>query len=264
MTSFTEFNISIFLATRKQMATAIVLGVVAVGLLVFGFIPQIQQVLELRAELDKETPKLLQLERKLSDLENVKFTPEFGQADIVEAALPSKKPLLELMMSLSTIAVETGVVIQDFEISPGQIATDSAGLAAIQPTVRDRGTSNAVGYLEFEMEIEGTFPQVQEFLILIEKISPFTTINTLTLGVQGDTNADDEQLIESRLATKTYFFTQPVKTTVEAPLPKLNNQDIVVLEELASFVSSDLPEQNEVLGGGLEDLFNVEELNFEN
>ncbi len=264
MTSFNEFNISIFLATRKQMATAIVLGVSAVGLLLFGLVPQVQQVFDLRAELDKETPKLLQLERKLTDLENVKFTPEFGQADLVDAALPSKKPLLELMMSLSSIAVETGVVIQDFEISPGQIASDSAGLEAIQPTVRARGASAAVGYLEFEMVIEGTFSQVQDFLILIEKISPFTTINTLTLGVQAATNAENEPLIESRLATKTYFFTQPVKTTVEAPLPKLNNQDIAVLEELASFVSSDLPEQDEVLGGGLEDLFNVEELNFEN
>ncbi|MFZ1721444.1 MAG: hypothetical protein WAU07_02980 [Microgenomates group bacterium] len=264
MTSFNDFNVSIFMATRKQMASAIALSVVGVGLLLFGVIPQARQAIELQAQLEKEKPKLMQLERKLSDLENVKFTPEFGQADIVDAALPSKKPLLELMMSLSSIAVETGVVIQDFEINPGEIASDSASLEAIKPTVRARGTSAAVGFMEFDLEILGTFEQVQSFLILVEKISPFTTINTLTLGTGDDTNTEGVPLIQTSLTTKTYYFTQPVKTTVEAPLPQLNNQDIIVLEELATFVGTDLPEQNEVLGGGLEDLFEVDQLNFDN
>lgn len=257
-----QFNFQIFLATRQQMAIAIALGVGAVGLLLFGILPQGQQALELRAELEKEEPKLVALERKLSDLENIKFTPEFGQADLVEAALPSKKPLLELMMSLSSIAIETGVVIEDFEISPGQIASDSAALAQIQAESRRNRRNTAIDSLDLKLMVSGSFSQVQNFLILIEKISPFTTINTLTLGVQAQTNQNQEQLIETTLSTKTYYFTQSVQTTVEAPLPKLNNQDVAVLNELSTFVASDLPEQTEILGGGLEDLFDVEGLDF--
>jgi Tfp pilus assembly protein PilO len=250
-------NWRIFFATRRYLiATIAAVGVVCL-LVIFVMIPQFNEMLALRSKLQAEQPKLDRLQQKLAELDDIQFTPEFIQAHVVNEALPSYKPLLELLTSLNTAAVSTGVTIRDFKISPGLIATESAQLS-----VRS-GRTGAIDSLEVNMRVAGEFGRMQDFLLLVEKVTPFTTITQLTMGIQGiglvaDPEEYEQKVINATLTTKTYFFTQSISAAVEAPLPRLTAKDQEVLRDLAAFDLTELPEQKEIIGGGLEDLFDLE------
>lgn len=258
-----ELNLKLFITNRKHMGVAIALATVAAMLVFFAIIPQFKEFIDLRSELNKETPKLEKLQQKLVELENVQFTPEFAQAEIVEEALPSKKPLLELLTSLNTIAVASSVRIENFDLNPGLIASNTAELQ--DTTKQTSSAKDGVDTLDVSMDAVGTFENIQKFLIDLEKISPFTTINTLSLSSRsrGDEFNNEDADVQATLTTKSHFFTQTVSAAVEAPLPTLSDKELEVLSELSQFSTSDLPEQIEITGGGMEDLFGVDPLIFE-
>lgn len=257
-----KFNARIFLVNRKSLGIAIGLFVVSAALLVFAIIPQFQETLALNSELEKEKPRLENLQQKLVELENVQFDPDFLQKEVVEAALPSKKPLLELLTSLNTIAVDNGVSITEFSLNPGLIASDAAELNNQQAR---KIQSEGVDTLKVEMIVSGTFDSVGDFLIDLEKISPFTTVTQLGLTSRnrGDDFGAQASDMQAKITSESYFFTQSVSAAVEAPLPSLSSREQEVLQELTAFSQVDLPEQLEITGGGLEDLFGVDPLLFE-
>ncbi len=257
-----NFNFKNFLVNRKNMGLAILLGLVAFFLVFLAIIPQFNKFLELTREFKLEKPKLEQLNKKLLGLENISFTPEFAQANVVEQALPSKKPLLEFLASLNAIATQDQVQIENFSLNPGVISSNSAEL---HEEYKKKNNKSGVDTLDVSMNVVGSFKNIQEFLIDLEKISPFTTINTLSLNSRkrGDDFNSKESDMQADLTTKSYFFTQTVASAVTAPLPVLNTREQEVLKELATFSNSDLSEQLEVEGGGLEDLFGVNQLEFE-
>ena len=257
-----SLNIDMFITNRKKMAIAILLGLVSLGLLFLAIIPQFNEFLSLRNELRKETPKLTKLKQKLVELENIQFSPEFSQSKIVNSALPSKKPLLELLSSLNSIAAASSIQIEEFDLNPGAIASDAAELQAYYTRELSK---DGIDTLDISMNAVGSFANIQVFLINLEKISPFTTIKTLSLNSRkrGDDFDAQELDMQASLTTESHFFTQTVSAAVEAPLPVLNNKEQDVLKELSEFSSSDLPEQLEIKGGGLEDLFGVDPIEFE-
>jgi hypothetical protein len=219
-------------------------------------VPQFQQGLDLYNDLQAEKPKLEKLEQKLAELENIAVSPEFAQVEVVEKALPSRKPLLELMVALGSVSQETGTIVKDFELSPGLVASDS--------TLLTNTTSANYDQLSLDLTIEGTFAQIQDFLLKVEEVSPFTTIVSMEIGNQLNTNAEEfnqqieeDPTFEAVLTTETYFFTQPISARIDSPLPKIDQREMDVLNFLASFKPTNLEEQNEIKGGGLEDLFQV-------
>lgn len=257
-----KLNFRIFLVNRKSLGVAIGLFTVAVGLVIFAIIPQFQETLALNAELEKERPRLEKLQQKLVELENVQFDPDFLQKEVVDAALPSKKPLLELLTSLNTIAVENRVSITEFSLNPGLIASDAASLNTTQSR---KLQGEGVDTLAVEMVVIGTFEGVGDFLIDLEKISPFTTVTQLGLTSRnrGDDFGSQASDMQAKIVSESYFFTQSVSAAVEAPLPTLSGREQEVLQELTAFSKVDLPEQLEITGGGLQDLFGVDPLQFE-
>lgn len=253
-----EINWEIFIHTRQFLLYTVGLGLLSAGLVFLAAIPQFRQAWELRSEHLSEKPKLEKLKQKLASLESVRFTPEFAQVDVVNQALPSKKPLLELMVSLSNVAIETGAVIENFEISPGIVASDAA---EVQQNAKKVTSKGFVDTLDVALTVTGSDTAVQQFIREVEQMAPFTTITQLSL-TSLLSNSEESQR-EAVMATSTFFFTKSVKATVEAPLPQLSVQDQQVLANLATLIPSDLPEQTEVTGGGLEDLFGVDPLLFE-
>ncbi len=247
-----QFNYKVIWTTRKYMVFTVGIIAVAVAIAGLGIYPQISESFALRSEYVEEKPKLDKLQAKLAELQNILFTEEFVHAPLVNEALPSNKPLLEFLTSLNSIAVANNIAVKNFEINPGVIATDAS---QVTQTSKSKGP---VDNLELDLEIEGKFDELQAFLLDIEQISPFTTITTLSLG-KGTSAADrgTDKLITAALTTKTYFFVQTIKATVEAPLPKLGANDRNVLNALAEFKASDLPIQTEIIGGGVEDPFGV-------
>lgn len=257
-----QFNYRTFLINRRSFAIAVALFAVCVALAFFAIIPQIQESLDLYSEMQDEKPKLERLQRKLVELDNIQFSPEFAQKEIVDAALPSRKPLLELLTSLHTISELDSVEIDEFSLNPGIIATSEAEIVA---EASKRANAEGVDTIEIKMTVNGTFENVGNFLINLEKISPFTTITQLSLvsRASGDDFNEQASDMQAKITTQSYFFTQSVEASVEAPLPTISTLEQNVLLELTEFSKFDLPEQLEITGGGLEDLFGVDPLEFE-
>ncbi len=249
-----KFNPIILWRTRQYLIMSIGLIVLAAFILLFAAYPQVQAALELRSNTNRLRPQLENLEKKLAQLENVRFEPEFSQMDVINEAMPSKKPLLELLTNLSAISMAHQVDITEFQLSPGEVATTAAEL---QRNTRQRGD---VDTLDVELSIQGSRDNVNQFLNSIEKISPFTTITQLTISTATRLGGE---LSTAKMATSTFFFTKPITTTVDSPLPVIAEHEKNVLDELAAFTLPNLNEQTEVVGGGLEDLFGVDPLQFE-
>lgn len=250
-------NYRIIWFTRRKLVYTVGLVVLCVGLIFLGIYPQVTESIALQQKYSSEEPKLVKLQAKLADLQRIDSTPEYEQVAVVSAALPSRKPLLEFLSSLNSVAVASNIVVGNFELSPGSISTESADAS----NQRRQTKVASVDTLDIQLEIKGTLDELQQFLLDIEKISPFTTITQLSLG-KGASATDREtgRLIDAQLSMSTYFFTQSVKATIDAPLPQLTAIDRTVLSALSDFSNYDLPEQTEITGGGVQDPFGVESI----
>jgi hypothetical protein len=266
MNEIDSSTVKIVWSTRKPLVFAVGFGLLALVLVSSVVIPQFQQGLDLYNDLENEKPKLEKLKQKLSELENIEVSPEFAQVEVVEEALPSKKPLLELLMALSTVSEDTGAVVKEFELSPGLVASDSTKLETKTSTSYDELSLDVTiaGTFALDVTIAGTFAQIQDFLLRVEEVAPFTTIVSMEIGNQLNTNSEqfnqqieEDPTFEAVLTTETYFFTQSIESRIDSPLPKIAQRELDVLNFLASFRPTGLEEQSEIRGGGLEDLFQI-------
>ncbi len=160
-----QVNLKVFLATRQFFIATVALGFGCLLLVLAAILPQINAAWSLYNQAEAEKPKLEKLKTKLVELQNIKFTPEDAQKDTVDKALPSHKPLLELLGSLNAVATTTGISIDHFEINPGEIASDAASLTSKNGKRRE-GPAN-VDYMDLVLEISGTFDAVTDFLVKV-------------------------------------------------------------------------------------------------
>lgn len=264
-----DVNWKVLFSTRNYLFYALGAVVVAALIVLLGVVPQVQAIFGLRADIAQESPKLEKLRQKLVELEQIRFAPEFAQVEVVNKALPSKKPLLELLGSLQAAASVTEVLVTDVELSPGDLATTSAqsdltSAATPTPAPATPGVKSAadVDRLVVSMQVSGHQNQVRDFMTTLEKLTPFTTITQLGVErVQDDENPDAD-MVNAELTTETYFFTKSISATLEEQLPELTDTDRQVLSTISSFVANEVPTQNEVIGGGLLDLFGADPLPF--
>lgn len=249
----TKVNPIIFWRTRQHLILSIIFALVSILILAFATYPQIQATLGLREKIKTLDRKNEEIEAKLERLKSITFDPNYEQAEMVDSALPSKKPLSELLANLDTLSVANNVTIVEYQLAPGQVATDSTQLNT------GKGKTKDLDKLSISYTIQGSRDDVNNFLTAIEQISPFTTITKMTVSTSV---RDGRQISMAHLTTDTYFFTQSIKTTVDAALPVINDYDQQVLSSLSSFSLPQVPKQVEVVGGGLEDPFRVAPLNF--
>src|SRR3989339_1557753 len=118
---FSDFNWQLLLNTRRDLLLAIAFGLTTLILIILTY-NQTTNALATNRQLKKENDKIAQLDRKVQELAQLKFSPEFAQAEQINRVLPSHKPLLEVLNNLNSVAGETRVSITEFEINPGEIA----------------------------------------------------------------------------------------------------------------------------------------------
>lgn len=271
-----QFNWRLFFSTRKYFCLAIGLFALSLILIVFISLPQFQTIQEKRQVISPEEETLQQLQDKIMRIQQVQAMPEFKQSEKVNQVLPSDKPLLELLNNLNQISKKTEVIVNDLSLSPGLISTQSAQIQEME------SESNS---LDIEIEIKGSLTNVQEFMTMLEQVSPLTTIKELELTrtstktnkskqaegqteeteetpTEEETNLETESetgiLASAKLLTSTYFYGKSVESTVDSPLPSIGAEELQVLALIEELELSDLKKQTNIVGGDLEDLFGIE------
>lgn len=263
-----DVNIRHLMDARRYLLFSVGVVLIAVLLLVLGFLPQITASQELFQKRGQESTRLKNLETKAQELEEMSSSPIVSQMYTVEKVLPSKKPLLEMLSSLNLSARESQVAITSLELTPGIISTESAAVDSSAANAKKRISatkSKVVDTLNVDLEVEGDITAMNSFIELVEKRAPLSTITSISLrklsrGADAPT-ANDR--FGATISVSSHFFAQSVTSSIESSLPKLNENQQQLLSELRSFLIPEEQIQREIQGGGLIDLFGVDQPDLE-
>lgn len=251
-------SIKYFYNTRRFLVWAVFLGVLAVGLTIFSLIPQVQSASGLYSDMLKEGKRLAQLKLKLAQLDDAANTAIMINADKINAVLPSKKPLLELLTGLNNIGGKSNVIFSNISLTPGKISTDSA---EVETNVRKRSrtlVNRQYESLDLDVTVTGPISNVNQFLKQVEMMAPFTNVTAMTLnektgpsGIEGGVDSS----YEAKVTITTYFFNRPLTATIDAAIPELSAAQQKTIDEIQDFTYTTVQAQDEIRGGGLENLF---------
>ena len=112
--------------------------------------------------------------------------------------------------------------------------------------------------LHLDLSVSGKIDNINDFLRQIENIAPFTTVTEMSLNEKTNTSVDDsfsKNTFEAKLTISTYFFTRNLNTNIDAALPELTVIQREIIDQLQNFTYTDIDEQYQIQGGGLENLF---------
>jgi len=244
------------MSTRKSLVRAVAFGFTSVVLLILMYF-QITGISETRKKMETTQKKIDQLDKKTAELQALKFTPEYAQAQKMSDVLPSHKPLLELLNNLNSVASETNVSITDFKINPGEIITEADTEAK---TTTKKKSLTEYDQLTLELSITGRLDQVKEFMNLIERVSPITTITNLTIDRKAVNINDNQQLTRADLTLNTYYYTKSVSATLSSALPNITQEEKDIFQDILDFTPPEIESQKEIIGGNNTDLFGIDGL----
>jgi Tfp pilus assembly protein PilO len=251
------FNLSLLISTRKHLVRAVAFGFTSIVLLILTYI-QITGVFETRKKMEVTQKKIDQLDGKASELQALKQTPEYAQAQKMNDVLPSHKPLLELLNNLNSVANQTNVSITEFKINPGEIISE--GEAEQKLSVKKSPTKTDYDQLNLELSILGQLDNVKQFMTLIERVSPITTITSLTIDRKATNIGNNQQLTRADLSLSTYYYTKSVSSTLSSALPKITQEERDIFQAILDFSPPEIENQTYIIGGNNTDLFGIEGL----
>lgn len=258
-------------AARKYIFLAGGIAVVAVGMLLFGVIGQVGGISDLVTANKTEQVTNQALQTKVKALQQVSYTTEFAKSAQINLALPSAKPLLQLITGVNNVAQQANVSLSDVTTSPGKLASQSGKIittttgnsSSILDTV---STVHGVNILTIGLKAHGSLTEINTFLDLIEKITPITQVTKLSLNVAApnapavstsSTSAAvvDQSQFDADLELSSYYFSQAITVSVDSPLPTIGAKDETFLTNLSNFQFPDYQSQQQIQGGGSTDLF---------
>lgn len=240
-----------------NLVKAAAFGLTAFVLLILTYY-QLTGINETRKKMEITQKKTDQLANKIAELEALKTTPEYAQAQKMNDILPSHKPLLELLNNLNSVATQTNVSITEFKINPGEIITE--GEEAQKVSVKKKKTGD-YDQLNLDLSIVGGLDQVKEFMTFIERVSPITTITSLTIDRKATNIGDNQQLTRADLSLSTYYYTKSVSATLSAAIPTITQEERAIFQDIIDFSPSQIENQLEIIGGNNTDLFGIDGLN---
>ncbi len=245
-----EINWKLFWNTRKELVLAILFFIISFIMLLAGIIQQIKPITIDVTELKSKKAELAKFSEKSEQLKQLAADPNFKQSSSIDKVLPSHKPLLEILSNLNTIAYHSEVIIKNFSLNPGEIATDT--------TKVKKSTSNQrYDYLDLDFSVSGQLWKIPDFITLIEQVTPISTVTSISINRNIDENKDAQA--QADLVLRTFFFTQPIKTTITNPLPVIAAADRKIINSINELIPNNLETQENVITGNRGNLFGLQD-----
>lgn len=149
-------------------------GVVILGTLLV-LVPQIKGIVSSKQTLDKLSADLEKAEKKITQVNALDANEIKTSTTLLTQALPGKAPYYEVLLLIQQLGGQTGVILGDFELKPGSLATGSA--AKVQKP-------NKEGYLSMDtkLTVKGTTEQVSDFVIKLQESLPLVMIKGISIS----------------------------------------------------------------------------------
>lgn len=246
-------SLSRFFSLRRELVLAIGVALLALLIVVMVIVPQISASFSLQAEIAKARQESVALQRKSQLLQEASATPLLIQEGDINAALPDHKPLTELLTTLSGVAQTAGVGVTRVNLNPGLISTQSAQATTVAPV--SSSSIPGVDIMKIEISVEGSFEQINNFLLAVDRMSPLVIVNVFELREAG--GETDTSVFDATLTLDTYFYTNSVAATIGQELPPMDETSLAALQQLATFTRSNTSLPTEIVGGGVNDVFGL-------
>jgi len=272
-----EQNFKLFYNNRKYLLFTVLLIWLCGVLALFVIKPQLAKIKEIRSEHGEKNSELELLVHKRRELAQVLTSDEFQKKEKVDEVLPSHKPLLELLTNLNQAAKKTKISFVNLELNPGLIASPAADLnledknTSTRTRQAKKSTSNTnknYDYIEVSLAIKGQTQNVEEFMRVLEKIAPLTTITDFNINnqektrqeLQSSTAADLSQVSTATMTILTYYYTQTIKISSSSRMPSVGEEELAIFEKIQELLPSDFQMQTTLQSTDLEDIFGIENL----
>lgn len=205
--------------------------ILVAGLLFSGYqvvFPRLLNIFEMNKEIQANQQRLNNLRTKITDLQRINETELSKNNDLALQAIPSKKNMISILSSLSTLANENAIIIDEISISSGsQVATASA---------------DQLGSFIFSLKLIGNTTQIRSFAGSINTVLPIFTLKDLNVDVLSGASV---------LRIQSYYMGFPMTIAkVDEPLVALNPVELETLKKIASSSSFLDTITEDSIGGG--------------
>jgi hypothetical protein len=217
---------------EKQL---LVLGALGLLLLVVVLGPVSTKLRERVATRRKLNDSLEKLETKLDVLGGVDSILIDERVRRMEAVFPSKKPVVELMGTLSQLSGQHGLSFGGVSLSPGTLGEEEA--AKVKKGKKKTATPSELRDLKFGFQVGGAFADILAFMTDLENVAPVMKIEEVALSIK--TNPLFEEAITVVVAdiNVAAFYQAPPKTlgAISTPVELLSREDEALLKKLVNF-----------------------------
>lgn len=264
-----EFNYLLWLRKRRFLAAALMVVVIAVVLILAVAWPQATASWQTRQDLLQEREKLTQLQTKLARLQEIPTSLVVQEQDVISQALPSYKPVFELLSILQQVSQQTQVQITELVLNPGELSElqqegslNQSGTNQSENSLAPRrGQVNrgaeGVEEVTIVITIQGESGNINTFVNTLNQVTPFISLTQLLLDTTTVAGLEAQDVVSTELELSTFFFTGSVSSSRSAQLPIPTSQHQLTIDSIKNWQNPLLNRSGSVIGGGLEDLFGV-------
>ncbi len=240
-------QIQYFLIERRMLVVSAAIGAASLLLIALGIWPAWQKIQKNAVAIRRLEQQVAKSSQRVTILSDLKEADQ-EHFDRVSIALPEFKQPLHNLMAINTIASHSGVIIEDYNLNPGVVSTDSA-----QPEAKPTLTAQGVEIFKFEVTFSGSLEQIKEAFSQIESSLPLMDISQFDLS----SSIRDEENYQVTLSIFSRYAAISSEAVAKQPVTKLNAEQLKVLEALQGYSlpgegSDILPQQydNQELFGG--------------
>lgn len=217
---------------RDKNLIGLAAGILIVLVIVFG---PVLTLLKSRLSTQKTLKKqLTSLEEKKTILNGIDKQQIGERVKKMEAVFPSKKPVVELMSSLSKLASQYGLSFGGITLSPGELGEEDKAKSA---KAKKSPINADLHDLRFGFEVGGDFDKISSFLKALENTAPLMRVEKVALTIKSVPILDRLlTLVVAKIDVAAYFQPPPASLgAVTKPIMLLTRKDEVVLERLFNF-----------------------------
>lgn len=203
---------------RHYKANILPIGVIltCIGILLFIVVPQFNNYLKSKEELKVETQKLELLKNNYNFLLTLDDSQTSTDFKTLSKVLPPNKDFVGIMSAITLAASKTGVSVEDFKFSLGDLDKDVN--ASVHPSIR------------IDINIGGDVKNSISFIKELYKTVPASEVSSIKAAGSIST-----------LAISFYYKPFPPKNiSSESPIIPLSAKNKSFIESLSSWNSSDI------------------------
>ncbi len=208
----------------KEIIIVVALLLVSILLLFFAVIPQFQDWQLTLDEEHMEQAKISILKNNYAQLAGLNDAQIDTDVTLVSQAFPIDKDFIGVLGAISRAAVKSGVSLQDYTFSVGQLT----------PT----GPSQKKPSLDLKVIVKGSVGQTQQFITQLASQLPLSEITKIDVGQQNST-----------IALSFYYNPfQELTFQADVPVKLLSTQDTQLLDKLSQWKQD---EENTIIPGAV-------------